>query len=138
MLSSQLGHPIEKSCNGFAKLTNEKHIAGQRIIKAVRAHPFMVAGSKRFDTDIMKDIPRLFIKVGAEGVYCGCIPHAKLGFALKCDDGASRAAEVAIAAVLSKLDCWTEHEIKTLQRHTSEGMKNWRKIDVGETRAANV
>ena len=39
----------------------------------------------------------------AEGVYCAAIPKLGLGIALKCDDGAGRAAEVMIAAVLSRL-----------------------------------
>jgi L-asparaginase II len=43
---------------------------------------------------------RLFAKVGAEGVYCGALPDLGLGVALKIDDGTTRAAEVAMAAVV--------------------------------------
>jgi L-asparaginase II len=128
--------PLRNIAQGFAKLTQESHIAGQRIIKAVRNNPFMIAGSKCFDTGVMRDIPQLFVKVGAEGVYCGCIPHAKLGFALKCDDGASRAAEVAIAGTLAKLDCWTIRETEILRGYATKDLKNWRKIDVGKTFSA--
>jgi L-asparaginase II len=46
---------------------------------------------------------RIFVKTGAEGVYCAAVPELGLGIALKCDDGAGRAAEVTIAAVLAKL-----------------------------------
>jgi L-asparaginase II len=120
---------------GFAKLAAPRNAAGARIIAAVRDNPFMVAGTKRFDTDIMTVVPRLFIKVGAEGVFCGSIPHAGLGFALKCDDGASRGAEVAAAAMLAKLDCWTEGECKKLKSFAQSAMTNWRKLSVGETRA---
>lgn len=127
--------PLNNLALGFARLTQDTHVAGQRIIKSVRDNPFMVAGSKCFDTDIMRDVPRLFVKVGAEGVYCGCIPHAKLGFALKCDDGAARAAEVAVAAMLTKLDCWTLEEKAILKRYAAKDMKNWRKIEVGKTNA---
>ncbi len=130
--------PLKNLAQGFAKLTEEDHPAGQRIIKAARANPFMIAGSKSFDTNIMREIPRLFIKVGAEGVYCGCIPHAKLGFALKCDDGASRAAEVAIAAVLLRRKCWTEAERQTLAKFATDKLINWRKIEVGQRRGLSV
>ena len=46
---------------------------------------------------------RIVVKTGAEGGYCAAIPELGLGIALKCDDGAGRAAEVMIAAVLAKL-----------------------------------
>ncbi len=70
-------------------------------------HPFLIAGTDKFDSKIMQAIPRLFIKMGAEGVYCGAIPDQGLGFALKIDDGAVRGAEVAVAKMLGKLECWT-------------------------------
>ena len=38
------------------------------------------------------------LKIGAEGVYCAALPEQGLGVAIKCDDGASRAAEVVMAA----------------------------------------
>ncbi|HEY0281585.1 MAG TPA: asparaginase, partial [Rhizomicrobium sp.] len=43
------------------------------------------------------------VKTGAEGVYAGMIPERGLGIALKIDDGAARAAETTIAAILDKL-----------------------------------
>jgi len=46
---------------------------------------------------------RVLVKVGAEGVYAGAIPAAGLGIALKIDDGARRAAEVACVALLDRL-----------------------------------
>ncbi len=119
---------------GFARIAQSNHKAGQRIIDAARKYPFMISGTKSFDTEVMQNVPRLFIKVGAEGVYCGCIPHMGLGFAMKCDDGASRAAEVAIAGTLAKLDVWTPEEKSTLLRHSTYALKNWRKIEVGEVR----
>jgi L-asparaginase II len=128
--------PLRKVALGFARMAQPSDEAGQRILRAVRAHPFMVAGSGRFDTQIMQRIPRLFIKVGAEGVYCGCIPHAGLGFALKCDDGASRAAETAIAGVLLRLDVWTAPETEALIHFASRTQKNWNGIETGLVRAA--
>jgi L-asparaginase II len=127
--------PLHKTALGFAKLSNSKNQAAARIIAAARLFPFMIAGTGRFDTKIMQGIPRLFIKVGAEGVFCGCIPHAGLGFALKCEDGATRGAEVAVAKMLSDLDIWTESENESLLSFTKEPMSNWRKISVGEIRA---
>jgi L-asparaginase II len=125
--------PLRNMALGFARLTTTQ--TGRRITDAVRNHPFMVAGTGRFDTRLMQALPRVFVKVGAEGVYCGCIPHAGIGFALKCDDGGTRAAEVAIAGVLLALDVWTPEEREVLQGFTTTTMTNWRKIHVGDVRA---
>lgn len=127
--------PLENVASGFAKLFTAGNAVGERIAKAVRANPFMVAGTGKFDTRIMQAVPRLFIKVGAEGVYCGAIPHASMGFALKIDDGASRGAEVAVAHLLSELDCWTVEEVVAISEFTRSTLRNWRKLEVGETRA---
>ena len=53
---------------------------------------------------LMRAAPgRIFVKTGAEGVYCAALPELGLGIALKCDDGAGRAAETMIATVLATL-----------------------------------
>ena len=124
-------YPLRNMALGFARLADPGHKAGQWIIRAARSHPFMVAGSNRFDTTIMSKLPRLFIKVGAEGVYCGCIAHAGLGFALKCEDGSYRAAEAAISQTLLKLDVWTTEERGILAAHAHSTMSNWRGLEVG-------
>ncbi|RUW72814.1 asparaginase, partial [Mesorhizobium sp. M1E.F.Ca.ET.063.01.1.1] len=65
---------------------------------------FLVAGTGKADLALMRAAPgRIFVKTGAEGVYCAALPEFGLGIALKCDDGASRGAEVMIASVLAKL-----------------------------------
>ena len=115
LLGADLGHPAPNLALGFARFADPDFAAGRRIIEAVRAHPFMVAGTGDFDTLIMEAVPRVFVKTGAEGVYCACIPHAGLGIALKIDDGASRASEVAIASVLAGLDVWTAEEKAALE-----------------------
>jgi L-asparaginase II len=128
--------PLANMAQGFAKLFAPGNTTGQRIAKAASAHPFLIAGTNKFDSKIMAAIPRLFIKVGAEGVYCGAIPHASLGFALKIDDGAVRGAEVAVAKMLSNLDCWSSDEKEKLESFTHATQSNWRKLEVGETRSS--
>jgi L-asparaginase II len=113
-------------------LVPERAAAAERIIMAVRAHPFMVAGSQRFCTDLMRAVPRAFVKTGAEGVFCAAVPHAGLGLALKCRDGASRAAETAIAGLLAGLDVWTEDERLKLLGFTEVKIRNWRNRETGE------
>ena len=43
------------------------------------------------------------IKTGAEGVYVGILPGKKLGIALKIEDGATRASEAVLAALLVRV-----------------------------------
>ena len=45
---------------------------------------------------------RAFTKSGAEGVFCAALPEAGLGLAVKADDGAGRAAQVMIAALIRR------------------------------------
>jgi L-asparaginase II len=125
--------PLTNLALAFARLSADP--SGQRIANAVRANPVMVGGTGAFDTKAMQAIPRLFIKGGAEGVSCGFIPHAGIGFALKCDDGARRAADAAICGILNKLSCWTTAERDTLHGFANKPLKNWNGIPVGDLRA---
>ena len=63
----------------------------------------MVAGSRRFDTIVMGALgAKVFTKTGAEGVYCAALPEQGLGIAIKCDDGAGRAAEAVMASLIAR------------------------------------
>lgn len=75
--------------------------AAKRLREAVAANPFMVAGTGRYDTTVMNNFEtRAFIKMGAEGVMIAALPEPGLGFAIRTDDGANRAAEVSMSALL--------------------------------------
>lgn len=103
----------------------------ERIAKAVWAAPDMVAGPGRLDTVVMSRVPgKVFMKTGAEGVYCGAFPHLGLGFAVKIDDGAKRASEAVILALLNRVLPET--------RGLGDGgvIKNWRGIEVGTMRVS--
>lgn len=131
--------PLTAIARGFAKLATgvglqpARAAAAKRLFAAVMAEPFMVAGTNRFCSNFMAALPgRVFVKTGAEGVFCGAIPELGLGIAIKCDDGAARAAEVAMASV-------TAHLLKLngdpdLQRFIEPSFVNWNKIRVGGLR----
>ena len=74
-----------------------------QIVKAMTAHPALVAGTGRACTLLMNQTAGIAVKTGAEGVYVAILPALGMGVALKIDDGAGRAAETAIAAVLIAL-----------------------------------
>jgi L-asparaginase II len=127
--------PLRNLALGFARLASPGNAAARRIVAAVRAHPVMVAGTGSFDTEIMQAVPRFFVKGGAEGVHCGCIPHAGLGIAIKCDDGAGRASEVAMAAIAASLAVWSAEEKAKLSDFARYEFTNWRKFHVGDVHA---
>jgi L-asparaginase II len=75
-----------------------------RVLAAVRARPELIGGSENFSSRVVAESEgRVFAKVGAEGVYGAWIPGEGLGIALKCEDGAARAAEAAMASILGEL-----------------------------------
>ena len=111
------GIPLESLALAFARfatgtgLDSKRQAAARRIYQAMVVEPFMVAGTDRWCTRAMRAGDGAFIvKTGAEGVYCGAVPEAGVGIALKIDDGASRAAECVMGTVLSGLDCLTEEQ----------------------------
>jgi L-asparaginase II len=75
----------------------------ERIDAGIAAHPELVAGTGRMCTRLMTATGgRLLAKTGAEGVYVAWSPERGLAMALKVADGATRASEVAIAALIAR------------------------------------
>ncbi|HZP21040.1 MAG TPA: asparaginase [Bauldia sp.] len=102
--------PLDRLAVAFARfitgerLSPARAVAARRLAEACTADPFMVAGTARFDTEVMSAMPgKVFTKTGAEGVFCAAFQGLGLGVALKCDDGAGRAADIAMAAVIEAL-----------------------------------
>jgi L-asparaginase II len=113
--------------------------AAARLRAACAARPWFVAGTSRFCSEIMGHFgARVLVKTGAEGVFCGAVPQAGIGIALKCDDGAHRASETAMAKVLAGLDVWTGEERTELAAFAEVTLKNWRKFEVGKVRALAI
>jgi L-asparaginase II len=73
---------------------------GARVAAAMRAHPEYVAGTRRDVTLLMRSVPGLLAKEGAEGVGLAVLPGGG-AVAVKVADGADRAREVALVALLA-------------------------------------
>ena len=71
------------------------------VIEACREFPEMVAGEGRLATRMMREVPGLFMKEGAEGVNVGSFPDGR-AFAFKFEDGSSRAMGPLVVAVLNE------------------------------------
>lgn len=135
--------PLTALAHGFAKMATgiglgaARARASNRIIEACMAEPFYVAGTGRACTKLMQLAPgRIFVKTGAEGVFCAAITERGLGIAVKCDDGTSRAADSIVAGVLAR---YFEDEIRAnLMAIASHTMRNWNGIAVGDVRATDA
>jgi L-asparaginase II len=107
-------------------LAPDRAAAAKRIRAACAVHPYLVAGAGRFDTELMAGLgERAFVKTGAEGVYCAALPELGLGVAIKCDDGAGRAAEVAMAAIIARFLPLGENERAVVAARLSPVIRNW-------------
>jgi L-asparaginase II len=135
--------PLSALAHAFARfgtgrgLGAERQKAAARIRTACAAQPYYVAGTGRFCTEVMKLFgARVLVKTGAEGVFCGAFPEQGLGIALKCEDGAARAAEVAMAATIARFLPMADGERAALERFVRPVLRNWNGIEVGGLRPA--
>ena len=137
--------PLKNLALAFARfgtgtgLATERAKAAARLRAVCAAHPWHVAGTDRFCTETMGLFGnRMFVKTGAEGVFCAAMPEQGLGVALKCDDGAARASEVAIAAMVARFVAPTDAERGAFARFLQPTLRNWNGIEVGIVRAAEA
>lgn len=135
--------PLDGLARGFGKMLTGRGLepirarASRRIIDACMAEPFYVAGTRRFCTELMEVAPgQIFAKTGAEGVYCALLPELGISIALKCEDGAGRAAESMVAAALAAFFPVGSEAREKLAALANHRMKNWNGIEVGTVRSA--
>lgn len=135
--------PLENLAYAFAlfgtgeRMPDRRAEAARRLMAAVFAEPLLVAGTDRFCTDFMTaTAPRVFVKTGAEGVFCAAVPAYGLGVALKCDDGAGRAAEIMLVAALRTIGVLDDVEDAVVRRFIDRPVENRRGTLVGDIRPA--
>ena len=102
------------------------------VADAMRANPWLVAGTGREDTELMQAVDGLLVKGGADGVHVAALP-GKGAVALKLDDGGDRGRVPALAAGLLRLGVPAE----TLSRWVSTPVSGGEGV-VGSVRAAAV
>src|SRR6266487_584768 len=137
--------PLEKLAYAFARfgtgrgLEPRRAAAAGRILAACAARPHLVAGTGRFCTRTMEHFgERVLLKGGAEGVFCGALPQSGIGIAIKCEDGAARAAEVVMAALISRLLVLDDADRAALAPLVRPALRNWNGIEVGGLRPSEL
>ncbi|TMV10598.1 asparaginase [Arenibacterium halophilum] len=112
--------------------------AAQRLTQAMMAHPELVAGEGRACTALMRAMGgQVAVKTGAEGVFVAILPGRKLGVAVKIEDGATRASECAITAILVQLGVLSADHPATAA-YLNAPLVNRRGITAGRIRAADT
>lgn len=108
---------------------SQYQVACERITNAIMQNPFYIAGTDRYCTQMTTLMQQAgFVKTGAEGVMFAALPKLKLGIAVKCHDGHSRAAEVAMTHILLSLKVISESEAQDFIRPQ---IKNWNGLTTG-------
>ena len=137
--------PLRALARGFARVGTGQGVgpvraaALARLRAAVAAHPWAVAGIGRADTRLMEALgARAFTKMGAEGVHCAALPELGLGIAVKCDDGAGRAAEAVMATLLARFLRLEGQVAEAVAGVARPVLRNWNGIEVGAVRAAEA
>ena len=134
------GLPLNRVALGFSRLAApekwDKDDHRKRYIAMIRdamtGNPCMVAGTDRFDTDLMDTFNgRLVAKGGAEGFQCIGDRESGTGIAVKVEDGNNRAATVIALEILRQLGICSEEEYKSLEKHAKPAIMNARNERVG-------
>lgn len=108
--------------------------AAVRLREAMMLHPELVAGETRACTELMRAAKgKAVLKTGAEAFFVAILPDRELGVALKITDGATRASECAIAAILVKLGVLDARD-PMVKKRMNPDVKNFAGLTTGEIR----
>jgi len=111
--------------------------ASRQLVDAMRTHPDLVAGEGRACTELMRAMDgKVAIKTGAEAVFVAILPEQGLGIAVKIDDGGTRGAEAAIAALLVKYGA-LDAQHPMAQKRLHGPIRNWDGLQTGHMALAN-
>jgi L-asparaginase II len=139
------GLPLHRLAAAYAELgriscqdsASVRACAASRIIEALRAHPFQLAGTGRYDTRLIEVTNgRIIGKMGAEGVFALTVPSLGMGLALKIEDGADRAIYPAVTEALLQLKWLTPLEGQELAAFHTPLVRNWKGTVVGRIQPA--
>ncbi|MEY4380549.1 MAG: hypothetical protein RLZZ378_952 [Actinomycetota bacterium] len=93
---------IQGLANAFHNLATSNDPVHKQVVAACLAYPELVAGIGQSDTELMKAVPGLFLKIGAEGVQAAFLPDGRT-VVFKVSDGSERAHQVILQSAFEKL-----------------------------------
>lgn len=109
---------LEQLATAYCKLalaSSEESALGV-VYQSMSQAPFMVAGTDRLDTDLMKS-ESLVAKVGSDGIFCIALPSRQLGIAIKMESGSEEAAGCVTVELLRQFGCLSADSINVLDKY---------------------
>lgn len=111
----------------------EEQKACALLVKAVTEHPFMIAGSKRYCTELMEVAgDKVVGKTGADGVYCMSVFEPNLGICIKVDDGKMGIQYVISQKLLEDSNLISKEQASKLEKYVHSETKNFGGLTVGK------
>lgn len=136
------GLSVYEQAVGYAQLVHQsrfEHATGKAcrvLLEAVSAHPEMVAGTDRYDTEMMQLLgDRVVGKVGAEGIFCLGFRRKNWGACIKIDDGKMLPQYLIAQELLNHFEELTDFERNALKKWNDLPVVNWKGIRTGEHRS---
>jgi len=133
-----IGVPLRAAAVCYAKFGNTARFGGwgpamSRVVRAMVEYPQYVAGTGRFDTDLMNAAAgSIASKGGAEGYHATGVLERALGLAVKVADGSYRAVPPFVVTTLDRHRILDAAALEQLSRHRSPKIKNHAGEVVGE------
>ena len=134
--------PLRASAAFFARFADTRTLPArwreplERVRRAMVNNPQYVAGTDRFDTDLMRAAyPNIACKGGAEGFHASAVVPRGIGMCAKVSDGSYRAIPPFVIARLEALGALAPEEAALLDRHRRPLVKNHAGAVVGDIRA---
>jgi L-asparaginase II len=133
--------PMAISLARFARpagLPESLERACRRVANAMLAHPDMVGGRGRFDTDVMATCGNgVVAKAGAEGVHGWAVVGRGLAMAVKVEDGRDRGYRLLVVEALERFGLLPPERAAGLRARQAEPiLENWAGRGVGALRVA--
>ncbi|MBC7425302.1 MAG: asparaginase [Bacteroidia bacterium] len=102
------------------------------IVRSVAKYPYLLAGKKRYCTDLMQVAgDRLIGKTGADGVYCIGLRNKAIGICIKIDDGRMGPQYIVAEKLLENSGIINQDEVGTLAQYSCETQRNWGGVAIG-------
>ncbi len=128
-----------QNLNGNKEFSEIRNNALNTIRKAISEHPFMVAGSKRYCTDMMQiTAPKVIGKTGAEGIFCMTFTDKKWGICIKIDDGKMQPQYHVAQKLIEASGIFEKDVLKPLESYSSTPLFNFNKLRTGEMIAVQL
>jgi L-asparaginase II len=128
--------PLKNIALGYARLAAaQPGSPAGTLMEAILTHPRHIAGDGRLETTAMQALPgKIFAKSGSEGGYALSLIDGALGVAMKIEDGATRAMNPSVVAILEQMGLMTPAAAEALAPFREPAILNHRKEEVGRIR----